>query len=376
MIPLSEPSLGDAEERLVVEAVRSGYVSSVGPMVRSFEEELAAAVGAQHAVACASGTAALHLALLAVGVGQGRDVLVSDLTFIASANPARYCGAKVVLVDSEPETWNLDPTLVVAELERRDAAGEAQPAAVLAVHVLGHPAALEDLVVACERFDVMLVEDAAESLGARWDEGVLAGRQVGTVGSLGCFSFNGNKVMTAGNGGMVVTDDAALADRVRHLSTQARIPGSDYLHDDIGYNYRLSNVSAAVGLAQLRRLDELVGGRRAVAERYDAALAAVPGVSVPPKAAWASRSSWLYTILLRDRGARDAVRQELRDAGVEARPIWPALRGQQPYLGSAVLGGTVALDLADRGLSLPSSAHLPPGDQDVVVAAVLAAASP
>ncbi len=366
-IPLSEPSFGVEEESLLLEAVRSGYVSSVGPLVRDFEDEFAASVGSRYAVACSSGTAALHLALLAVGATAGADVLVSDLTFIASANPVRYCGAEPVLVDSEVETWNLDPMLVIDELRRRAAAGERQPAAVVVVHLLGQPARLEALLEACEEAGVPVVEDAAESLGAAWTAGPLASRQVGTVGRVGCFSFNGNKVITAGGGGMVVTDDEALATQVRHLSTQARLPGAFYRHDQVGYNYRLTNVAAAVGLAQLRRLGTYLTGRREVAARYDSELARLDGVELPPNVHWADRSAWLYTVLLPDPGVREQVRLDLDSAGVEARPIWPAIRSQVPYSSARVLGGAVATALADRGLSLPSSPHLSAAAQARVV---------
>ncbi|MDP9100540.1 MAG: aminotransferase class I/II-fold pyridoxal phosphate-dependent enzyme [Actinomycetota bacterium] len=366
-IPLSEPTFGTEEEELLLQAVRSGYVSSVGPLVGAFEEEFAAAVGSRYAVACSSGTAALHLALLAVGVQPGDDVLVSDLTFIASANPARYCRAEVGLVDAETDTWNLNCAEVVAELHRRARRGVDQPGAIVAVHVLGQPADLAELIDVCHQLGVSLIEDAAEALGASWTSGPLAGRQVGTVGRVGCFSFNGNKVITSGGGGMVVTDEPELARDVRHLATQARLPGVAYRHDQVGYNYRLTNIAAAVGLAQLRRLPELLSARRLVADRYDELLGSEAGVQLPPDLPWAARSSWLYSVLLADPATREAVRLALDAAGVEARPIWPALRTQDPYRDSIVLGGQTALDIAARGLSLPSSAQLRPADQQRTV---------
>jgi dTDP-4-amino-4,6-dideoxygalactose transaminase len=235
-VPLAVPVVGDLERRYVLEAVESGFVSSVGPFVTQFEQVFADYVGARHAVACASGTTALHVALQIVGVSRGDDVACSDFTFIGSANPVAYLSARPLLVDSERRSWNLDPDLLRAELERRRASQEPMPAAVEAVHVLGHPAEIAPLVELCEEFDIPLVEDAAESLGATWTDGPYAGRHTGTVGLVGCFSFNGNKIATTGGGGMIVTDDDDLARRARHLTTQAKVPDVGYLHDEVGSN--------------------------------------------------------------------------------------------------------------------------------------------
>ena len=358
-IPLLEPVLLGNERTYLDECVVSGQVSSVGPLVPRFERELAEWVGAEHAVACGSGTAALHLAMLAVGVGPGDDVLVSDLTFIASANPARYCGAKVILVDSEPRGWNLDSALVEAELDRRGRAGLRMPAAIVAVHAFGQLAPLERILAAATDHGVPVIEDAAEALGGQWLSPPFRLRQAGTVGEIGIFSFNGNKVLTTGGGGMLVTADAAKAAKARHLSTQARLPGSDYVHDAIGFNYRLSNIAAAVGLAQLERLDAMLARKREIADRYDDEFDREPRVETVLDAPGTRGSAWLYTVLLPSRSDRDRVRVALAAEGIETRPVWPPLHLQQPYLGSPVLGGGgVAVELAGRGLSLPSSAGL------------------
>jgi dTDP-4-amino-4,6-dideoxygalactose transaminase len=369
-IPLSVPTLGGNERSYLAECIETNFVSSVGPFVSRFEAEFERMVGASHAVACATGTAAIHLALAALGIGRGDEVLVQDLTFVASANPVRYCGADVTVVDSEDETWNLDPALVVDELARRRRAGERQPAAIVAVHLLGHPAKMDELVECAREFGVPIVEDATEALGASWTSGGLAGRCVGTVGAVGCFSFNGNKIITAGGGGMAVCADEQLATRIRHLSAQARLPGPEYRHDDIGFNYRLTNIAAAVGLAQLEQLRHFVERKRDIAKSYDDALGRVDGVVLPPHAAWADRSSWLYTILLASRQQRERVRLELDGAGIEARPIWPPLHDQAPYAAVRRLGGAVASSIADRALSLPSSVSLTPGEQEDVAAHV------
>jgi dTDP-4-amino-4,6-dideoxygalactose transaminase len=371
-IPLAEPTIGGNASRYLQECLETNFVSSVGPFVDRFEREFAMFVGARHAVACASGTAALHLSFRLLGVGPGDEVLVPTLTFIASVNPIAYEGASPVLVDSEAGTLNLDPLLVVDELSRRARLGLAQPAAIEVVHLLGHPAALEPILEAAERYGVPIVEDASEALGATWTAGRLAGRHVGTVGRVGCFSFNGNKIITTGGGGMLVTDDDALARRARHLSTQARVPGRAYQHDEVGFNYRLSNLAAALGVAQLEQLPALLACRRAIADRYDAALADVPGIRPARRASWADPSFWLYTAELTPDGARDrdAVLDGLAGAGIEARPVWTPIHLMALYADAPRLGGAVAEGIFRGALSLPSSSSMSPDAQARVSDAV------
>ena len=369
-IPLAEPCLEGNGRAYVEECFATNFVSSVGPFVDRFEREFAAYVGARHAVACASGTAALHVAMRLLGVGPGDEVFVPTLTFVASANPIRYEGATAVLVDAEAETWNMDPALVVEELDRRARAGRKQPAAVVAVHILGHPAAIESLVEACERHGVPLVEDAAEALGARYERGRFAGRSVGTIGRVGCFSFNGNKIITTGGGGMVTTDDPALARRAKHLTTQARLPGPAYDHDEIGFNYRLTNLAAALGVAQLERLPAFIERKRVIAARYDVALDGRFGL--PPRAAWAAPTFWLYSIRARGRRTREEVFEDLRQRGIDSRPIWTPLHRLAPYADAPRLGGEVAEALFADALSIPCSVQLTPAEQDRVVAALVA----
>jgi dTDP-4-amino-4,6-dideoxygalactose transaminase len=330
-------------------------------------------VGSRFAVACSSGTAAIHVALRLLGVGAGDDVLVSDLTFIASVNPIAYEGARPVLVDAEPATWNIDPGIVADELARRARAGRKQPKAVEVVHLLGHPADIEPIAEACYRHGVVLVEDAAEALGASYRGGRFAGKHVGTVGRIGCFSFNGNKIITTGGGGMMTTDDPALARRAKHLTTQARLPGAEYAHDEIGYNYRLTNLAAALGLSQLELLDDFVARKAAIAARYDAFIAETPGMTPPPRAAWASPTYWLYSARI-DPAAygadRTAVMERLRSSGIESRPIWSPIHRTEPYRGAERLGGDVADRLFAEALSLPSSVNLAPAAQERVIAAL------
>ena len=372
-IPLAEPYIGGNAARYLQECLETNFVSSVGPFVTMFEDAFARAVGSRHAVACASGTAALHLAMRVLDVGPGDEVLVPSLTFVASANPVRYVGAEVVLVDVEPDTYNLDPALVVAELDARARDGRPQPAAIEVVHLLGHPADLAQVVEAAERYGVPIVEDASEALGATYVAGVYAGRAVGTIGRVGCFSFNGNKLITTGGGGMLVTDDEALARRARHLSTQARLPGLAYDHDELGYNYRLSNLAAALGVAQLEQLDDLLAARRAIAARYDAAFGESGSILPAPRAPWADPSFWLYTARLADpsKGAdRDRLLRALAARGIEARPVWTPLHLTGLYRDAPRIGGSVAERIFDTALSLPSSSSLGPDQQARVLAVV------
>jgi len=369
-IPLAVPFLGGAESRYVQQCLDENLVSSVGPFVERFERAFAAAVGARHAVACASGTAALHVALRLAGARPGTEVAVPAFTFIASANAATYTGADVWLVDSERATWNLDAQRLHAEVTARAAAGRPLPAVIEAVHVLGHPADLEPLLDLRERFGIPLVEDAAEALGASYRTGPLAGRQVGTIGDLGCFSFNGNKIITTGGGGMIVTDDEELARRARHLTTQAKVPGTGYVHDDVGYNYRLTNVAAALGLAQLEQLPAFLVAKRRLAATYTRELDGLP-LTPPPHASWAHPSFWLSSLLTED--GPGALLDVLARQGIGARALWPPLHLQAPYRHAARVGGAVAEDLYRRGLSLPSSVGLADRDQDRIVAALRAA---
>lgn len=369
VVPLATPSIGAAEREAVLAAIDSGFVSSVGPAVTAFEEVFAETVGSRFAVACSSGTAALHVAMRILGVGPGDEVVCSDFTFVGSVNPAVYLGARLTLVDSEWDTWNLDPEVLGAELARRDRAGEAMPTVVELVHVLGQPARTAELLEICDRHGVPVLEDAAESLGARWSAGPLAGRHTGTLGRIGCFSFNGNKIVTAGGGGMIVTDDPDLADRARHLTTQAKVPDVGYLHDEVGYNYRLTNLAAALGLAQLGRLDSFVDAKHAVAERYDVAFADLP-LTLPPRRPGEAATYWLYSVLVEEPSHRDRLLTHLQGRGIGARALWRPIRDQPPFAGTTVLGGDVARGLFDRGVSLPCSTHLSEQDQARTIEAV------
>ncbi len=369
-IPLSAPEQTGAELAALRRVLDSNWLAAVGPEVDAFEQEFAARVGAKAALATASGTAAIHLALRVLGIGVGDDVLASTLTFAASINPILYQGARPVLVDAEPRSWNLDPALVAEELDRRGRSGKL-PAAVIAVHLYGQLADLGPLVDSCARWEVPLVEDAAEALGAEWRAPIGAARAAGSIGRVGCFSFDGSKMITTSVGGMLVSDDESLVAHARKLARQAREPVEHYEHTEIGYNYRMSTLLAAVGRAQLPSLSTRVAARRRVAARYAERLAGIPGVAMQPEAPWGTHARWLSCITVDPQVAgidRTAILRAMRDGGAEGRPLWKPMHQQPVYraLGLPILGGAVADGLFADGLCLPSSSSLPDADLDRV----------
>lgn len=369
-ILLSAPHMSGEEQAFVADAFATNWVAPLGPHVDAFEREFCDAVAADHAAALSSGTAALHLALQLIGVEQGSDVLVSTLTFAASVNPIRYLGARPVFVDSERASWNMDPVLLAEDLERRARTG-ILPAAVVLVHLYGQSADIDPILEACRRYDVPLVEDAAEALGATY-----RGHAPGTFGVAGIFSFNGNKIITTAGGGMLI-GDADLVAHARKLATQARDPAPHYQHSEIGYNYRLSNVLAAIGRGQLPVLQQRVDARRRNFERYAAALADLPGIEFMPEAPWGRSTRWL-TCLTVDPEAfgidAEGLRVALDAADIEARPVWKPMHLQPVFQGFATVGGAVAEDLFRRGLCLPSGSNLTDADLDRVIDVIRAAA--
>ncbi len=359
---LSVPHMGGLEVSRVEAAFASNWLSSVGPELDAFERAFADRLG-RPSVAVASGTAAIHLGLRLLGVGPGDDVLVSDLTFVASVNPIRYLGAHPVLVDSDPGTWTMSPPLLAEALEDRARRGR-RPRAVLVVHLYGQTANMDPILEACQRFEVPILEDAAEALGATY-----RGRPAGTFGDVAAFSFNGNKIITTTGGGML-SSSRERADRARHWATQAREPGPAYHHLEIGYNYRLSNVLAAIGRAQLEVLDERVRQRRAVEAAYRRAFADLPGILPMPEAGYGLHTHWLSCFLV-DRAAmgvgRDGVLAALEAMDIEARPVWKPMHLQPVYADCDRYGGATSEDLFARGLCLPSSSSLAAADQDRVI---------
>ena len=339
----------------------------MGPQVDAFEEEFAELVGAPYALAVSSGTAALHLALRLTGVGPGDEVLVSSFTFCASANPVVYLGGTPAFVDSERESWNLDPEVLEEELSFRQESGSL-PKALVLVHLYGQTADLDRISEICGRWNLPLLEDAAEALGATY-----RGRPPGTRGMAGIFSFNGNKIITTSGGGMLVSHDEGFIRAARKLATQARDPAPHYQHSEIGYNYRLSNLLAAVGRGQLRVLEERVEARRRNFRLYAEALADLPGLEFQPEAPWGRHSRWLTCLTMdpKEFGAtREDVRLALEAENIEARPVWKPLHLQPVFSGCRFAGDGVAEEIFDQGLCLPSGSNLSEADLERVVSVV------
>jgi dTDP-4-amino-4,6-dideoxygalactose transaminase len=356
--------MAGTELEFVHEAFETNWIAPVGPHIDAFEREFASCVGVAHAVAVSSGSAALHLALILAGVGPGDEVLVSSFTFSASANPIAYLGARPTFIDSERISWNLDPTLLCETLKMRSKIGRLPKAVVLA-HIYGQSAELRAIAEACKQFDVVLIEDAAEALGSSYH-----GLVPGTVGAFGAYSFNGNKIITTSGGGMLVTGDGELAAHARKLATQAREPAPHYQHTEIGYNYRLSNVLAGIGRAQLAVLEERVAARRHNFDEYQRAFADLPGIGFQPEAHWGRHSRWLTCVTIDPVafGAdREAVRKALEAANIESRPLWKPLHLQPVFAECCAVGGEVAEELFDRGLCLPSGSSLTDDDRNRVI---------
>jgi pyridoxal phosphate-dependent aminotransferase EpsN len=354
-IYLSPPHMGPEELGLLTEAFNSNWVAPLGPHVESFERELCQRVGTAHAVALSSGTAGLHLALSVLGVSRGDEVLVATLTFAASANPVTYLGAEPVFLDADPQTWTLDPGILEEELSEADRRGRL-PRAVIAVDLYGQCADYQAIQALCARYDIPLIEDAAESLGSTYQ-----GRSAGSLGSLGVLSFNGNKIITTSGGGALLSDRKEWIERARFLSTQARDPAPHYQHTQIGFNYRMSNLLAAVGRGQLRVLGERVEARRRVNAFYREAFRDLPGVSFQPEAPAGRSNCWLSCILVDPQlfgATRDEVRLRLEAEDIEARPVWKPMHLQPVFSRCRTRGGRVAERLFEQGLCLPSGSAL------------------
>ncbi len=365
-IYLSPPDLAGTELAMLRDAVESNWIAPLGPHVDAFEAELAARLELPHAVALSSGTAALHLALEVLGVGPGDTVWCSTLTFAATANAVRYVGATPVFVDSDRRTWNMDPDLLAEGLDDAARRG-ALPRAVIAVDLYGQVAELEPIAAACRRHGVYLVEDAAEALGATY-----RGRPAGSFGDLSILSFNGNKIITTSGGGALLGRERAWIDRARYLATQARSPVRHYEHEAIGYNYRLSNLLAAVGRAQLADLERRVEARRATNLAYREALGALAGWDFMPEAPERRSTFWLTCATVADHARREAILDQLAADDIEARPIWKPMHLQPVFRGCRAIGGAVSEDLFARGLCLPSGSSLTPADRERVLREIFA----
>lgn len=364
-IYLSPPDMTDLERNALMAAFDSNWITTMGAEVDGFEADVAAFTGIEAAVALASGTAALHLALLLNDVGPGDEVWVSTLTFVAPVNAVRYVGADLRFIDSETTTLNMDPDLLESELESA-ARSSRLPTAVIAVDLYGQCAQLDRISASCDRYGVTLIEDAAEALGASWQ-----GRSAGAWGELSAFSFNGNKIATTSGGGMLVGARDQI-DRARYLAQQARQPVLHYEHTEVGYNYRLSNLLAAIGRAQLERLPSMIDRRRAIHAAYTAAFADVDGVTVSPIDERGMANHWLTLIQIDGSSALTpaTVCARLAEADIEARPAWKPMHLQPVFSGVPCAGGSVAEHLYETGVCLPSGSALSDSDLERVVAEV------
>jgi len=366
---LSMPHLGEEETAFVEEAFRTNWIAPLGPHVDGFERELAQQVGIGHAAAVSSGTAAIHLGLILLGVKPGDTVFCSSLTFVASCNPILYCGARPVFIDSEPATWNMSPAALERALEWARANGRL-PKAVVVVNLYGQSADMDALLAVCDRYGVPILEDAAESLGAQYK-----GRASGTFGKLAIFSFNGNKIITTSGGGMLVANDPALIQHARKLSTQAREPASHYEHVEMGFNYRMSNVLAGIGRGQLKVLAQRVDQRRRVFEKYREALADFPEVEWMPEPEGYRSTRWLSCFALAGPGGaarRDHILRALERHAIEGRQVWKPMHLQPLFAGAPYFphaeGDDVSARLFDSGICLPSGSNLTDAEFDRVVA--------
>ena len=339
------------ELEFVKEAFDSNYIAPIGPQIDAFEVEFAEKVGVRYAAAVSSGTAALHLALRYAGVESGDEVFCSTFTFIASANAILYLGAKPIFMDSDRHSWNLDPLLFVSEIKKR-ASLNCLPKAVVLVHLYGQSADIIPIKECCERYGIVLIEDAAEALGASYK-----GKMPGGFGQAGIYSFNGNKIITASGGGMVVSNDKKLIDKVKFWATQARELEAHYEHSEMGYNYRMSNVVAAIGRGQLEVLDERVRRKREIFVEYKRLLSPLAGIEFMPEAEYGRSNCWLTCITVNKEqfGAdREQIRLALENNNIESRPFWKPMHMQPLFRKSEIIGGRVSEELFASGLCLPS----------------------
>ena len=375
--PLCVPRLSGNEWKYVKECLDTNWVSSVGPFVDRFEQAMASYVGCRKAVATVNGTAALHVALRVLGVQANDEVLVSDLTFIAPVNAIRYVGAWPVFIDAEPDYWQMDAGKAVEFLEKRcvwkngelhNKGSGRRVSAILPVHVLGHPVDMDPIVEVARKYELKIIEDATECLGAKYK-----GRMAGSLSDISCFSYNGNKIITTGGGGMLVTDNEAWAAKARYLTTQAKDDPLEYIHNEIGYNYRLTNVLAAIGTAQMEKLDEYVAIKRRTAEYYNRQLEGVPGIRLMAEAPWAESTFWMYTVLVEREqygmGSRELLRK-LAGSRIQTRPLWQPMHASPAYKGVADGDFPVSDRLCRDALSLPCSVGITEGQLGKVVRAI------
>lgn len=376
-VPLIEPEIRGNEWKYVKDCLDTNWVSSVGSYVDRFEKSVAERAGVQYAIATVNGTAALHIALILAGVQRDDEVLVSSLTFIAPANVIRYVDAWPVFIDAEPEFWQINPAKVVDFLENhcnwdgkelRNRLTGRRVKAILPVHILGHPSDIDPILEVAAKYSLPVIEDATEGLGASY-----RGKALGGIGRIGCFSFNGNKLITTGGGGMIVTNDAEWAARARYLTTQAKDDPIEYIHNAVGYNYRLTNMLGALGCAQMEQLDAYIAAKREIAKRYQDSLANLPGIQLPQQADGAFSTYWMYTVLVDEQKSGINSRRLLRELAerkIQTRPLWQPIHRSSAHDASASPPCPVSDRLYQRAISLPCSVGLTPSSQDRVIESI------
>jgi len=341
-IPIYEPLIGEEELRNVIDCVKSGWISSIGEYITKFEKEFAAYCGVKYASATSNGTTALHLALHVLGIGKGDEVIVPALSFVATANAVRYVGAKPVFVDSENAYWCINP-------EKLEEKITARTKAIICVHLYGHPVEMALVMAVAKKNNLFVIEDAAEAHGAEYN-----GAKAGSMGDIGCFSFYGNKVITTGEGGMITTNNADVNAKVKYYRDQAMSKSRRYWHEDVGFNFRMTNIQAAIGLAQLSKIENIIEKKRNIAKLYIEALQDIKGVRLSSEASWARNVYWMFCVVCEAKNRnRDLLAEELKMAGIDTRPFFIPMHKLPPYLSLESL--PVAENLAENGLNLPSS---------------------
>lgn len=346
-IPVYEPSITKKEIEYVLKALRSGWVSSLGEFIPRFEQEFAKYIGTKYALTTSNGTTALHLALVSLGIKKGDEVIVPDLTFIATANAVSYTGAKPVFADIEQETWCLSPASIKKVITRRTKA-------IIPVHLYGHPADMDEINKIAKEYNLYVIEDAAEAHGAEYKY-----KKVGSIGHCGVFSFYGNKIITTGEGGMITTNDEKLYEKAKFLRDHAMSKERRYWHTEVGYNYRMTNIQAALGLAQLERINELLKKKREIFNWYREFLQGIPGIILNPEKEWAKNVYWMVCLILNEniRISRDELIKKLKENGIDSRPFFYPI-SQMPMYSDNDFDNKISLEISQKGLNLPSGANL------------------
>jgi len=344
-IPIAEPSITQREINYVTDAVKSGWVSSLGHYITEFEKKFAEYIGVKYALTTSNGTTALHLALVTLKIKEGDEVIVPDLTFVATVNAVAYTGAKPIMVDVEPDTWCINPNCIKKAISKKKA--------IIPVHLYGHPADMDEINKVAKEYGLYVIEDAAEAHGAEYKD-----KKVGSLGDVGVFSFYGNKIITTGEGGMITTNDKKLYQRAKFLRDHAMNPEKRYWHPEIGYNYRMTNLQAALGLAQLERIDELIEKKRQIFGWYKEFLGDLEGIRLNPEKEWAKNVFWMVCMVLeKELGiSRDELMAKLKEKGIDTRPFFYPM-SQMPMYNSGE-GRSVTYNLSERGLNLPSGVNL------------------